>query len=604
MRTIGAEVKRLNNEKAIGQKGIQGLTGLKNQLGQDIEGLESKVASYQKGSVIMPRGTYLAYQIVRPGDAANLAAVLDGALERVTVRLSKDGLAISADAGSAAQAFAGSYAYAQASENVVVIISAAKNVFEGEGVTLAFEARPLGVLAKSGDVVLSVIVNENQALASVLGQEAPPIAVPPQFDLDKLEDFSVALQDAFDHAARDAGFLPDLKTGGIPSPVLLLGSVGDDFDQAPAALRHPVRGQARLHGAGRPCRCRGVHLQPPGIAVSSGMLLRLAAAVLAVFACASLLAGAKHKPKHPRAAPPPSAAQAPAAPAPQPKPPPPPQPPSIPLCAKLRLVIRPTLLGLVPPDDPEDYGEVLVRVTALDGDKLRLRYEIKERVLRQVAVKSVFAETPPAEPERASLVPQRRAKSAPAAPELTKTVEATRIRRGLIEAQREPSAHRAEPPLFWGDGDWQTQSGLLWLSGAAYAELVDSGRTPWDPAPSAWEDSPALSELTRLLAKLRQARGLAEDAPVQLELRERQARYPAYVNGVQVNLPCLTATDSLGLAQYWILADPANPLLLKLTYVTGSGEPAAEGQGGGTTAAASGAEPQSDPASPSRGNSG
>jgi hypothetical protein len=229
VRTISAEVKKLNNEKAIGEKGIQGLTDLKNQLGQDIEGLESKVASYQKGSVIMPRGAYLAYQIVRPGDAANLAAVLDGALQRVTVNLSKDGLGVAADAADAAQAFVSSYAYADAGENVVVIISAAKNVFEGEGVTLAFEARPLGVLAKSGDVVLSVIVNDREALPSVLGQPAPAIAVPAQFDLDKLEDFSVALQSAFDRAARSAGFLPDLKTGEIASPVLLLGSAGDDL---------------------------------------------------------------------------------------------------------------------------------------------------------------------------------------------------------------------------------------------------------------------------------------------------------------------------------------------------------------------------------------
>jgi hypothetical protein len=334
--------------------------------------------------------------------------------------------------------------------------------------------------------------------------------------------------------------------------------------------------------------------------VKLGLLLRLAATALAALACASLLAGAKQaRTKRSSAKAAPSAAQAPAAAEAQPQPPPPPQepPPSIPLCVELRLVIRPTLLGLIPPDDPDDFGEVLVRVTALAGEGLDLRYEIKERVLRKVAVKSVFTPAAPAEPEHAGLVPRRRTRPAPTTPVLTKTVAATRIRRGLIEARREPSEHRAEPPLFWSDGDWQTPDGLLWLSSEAYAELTSTGRTAWNPAPAEWADSPALSELKQLLAKLRRARGLGDDAPVQLELHEAQARYPAYVNGVQVDLPCLTATDSLGLAKYWILADAANPLLLKLTYVTGTGVTATEAADGGR------AEPESeqDTAAPASG---
>ena len=58
--------------------------------------------------------------------------------------------------------------------------------------------------------------------------------------------------------------------------------------------------------------------------------------------------------------------------------------PTIPLSTKLRFVIRPTLLGLVPPDDPQDFGEVLVRVVSITGDVLGLRYEIKERVQKEV----------------------------------------------------------------------------------------------------------------------------------------------------------------------------------------------------------------------------
>lgn len=244
--------------------------------------------------------------------------------------------------------------------------------------------------------------------------------------------------------------------------------------------------------------------------------------------------------------------------------------PDIPLSTRLRCIIRPTLLGLVPPDDPEDYGEVLVRVVAIDGQKLSLHYEIKERVDKQVPLlpQAAGVQAQPEPEQRPRLLPQRsrREPAESAAPEQMKTVAATRIRRGEIAAQRQDGVHRVDSPLFWGDGDWQTDSGLLWLSPAAYAELKAAGGTAWDPASLQWEASPELAELEQLIAARRAANNLAPDDPARLELASA-ARYPCIVNGMRADLPALLCRDSLGLAQCWILDDADNPMLLKLTYL-------------------------------------
>ncbi len=244
--------------------------------------------------------------------------------------------------------------------------------------------------------------------------------------------------------------------------------------------------------------------------------------------------------------------------------------PAIPLSTRLRCIIRPTLLGLVPPDDPEDYGEVLVRVVSITGLALGLHYEIKERVDKQVPLLPLAASAAP-EPGPAakpSLLPprSRREAAAPVSAVQMKTIDATRIRRGRITAQRLDPVHRIDSPLFWGDGDWETQSGLLWLSPSAYSELKTAGTTAWDPASVLWEDSAAHSELTRLIAARRSALGLGANDAVQLQVAA-EVRYPCIVNGERADLPSLLCRDSLGLAQCWILADEANPMLLKLTYL-------------------------------------
>jgi len=247
-------------------------------------------------------------------------------------------------------------------------------------------------------------------------------------------------------------------------------------------------------------------------------------------------------------------------------------PPRIPLSVNLRFVIRPTLLGLVPPDDPEGYGELFVRVTALGagGGTLQAHYELKEQIEQVV---ETAAPPPPEESERpkprlTSPIPdRRRRKPEPSLPPpVVETKSVTRIRRGEITALRLDSARYIESPLMWGDGDWRTDSGLLWLSTETFRALKTEAQAPWDAAGGGGPDDAARSALTAAVAKHAEQLGLAADAPCHLRLTGR-AEYPCVVNGERTRVPALRCADSLGVAEYWVLDDEENPLVLEATYL-------------------------------------
>jgi hypothetical protein len=218
----------------------------------------------------------------------------------------------------------------------------------------------------------------------------------------------------------------------------------------------------------------------------------------------------------------------------------------IPLVRHLRLVIRPTILGLVPPDNTQHLGEVFVRVTEiLPGLKLTARYEIKEQGLWD-------------KPGEEGEEPPKRQKPA------------VRFRRGFFTARSTAASPAVLPPLLWGDGDFASDGGVLWLPRAVFDELKTGGGVDWDPA---FGDAALAEELQRLYPPQEQEDG-AEAPAVRLELTSRSVQYPVDVNGERTRLMALAATDSLGASEYIILDDPDNPLLLKLSY---SGEDTAGG---------------------------
>jgi hypothetical protein len=206
------------------------IKGVLDKARSDLEQYQSKLSTYKQGNVVLPRGAYLGYLIVHPEDQ-QLSDLMQAALNRVTVGLSRNGLAVSPQAGADATAFTETLSNNRGAGDMLVVISAASNVFENEAVRLAFETRPLAPLVHKGDVIMSVLVNEAVAVVTGLDGQAHEIKVPAQFDANSLSDFGATLAENFDTAARGAGFLPDLKTGEISSPVMSLADVSNDLVQ-------------------------------------------------------------------------------------------------------------------------------------------------------------------------------------------------------------------------------------------------------------------------------------------------------------------------------------------------------------------------------------
>ena len=202
--------------------------------------------------------------------------------------------------------------------------------------------------------------------------------------------------------------------------------------------------------------------------------------------------------------------------------------PPIPLQRHLRMLIRPTLLGLVPPADPEGYGAAFVRVLSTGGGSLNVRYEIKEL-------------TVDAEGE-----------------------DLTRIRHGDATVHGLTAGDGIAPPLFWPDGDFETASGLLWLPRPLFDALSADGAAPLGV--ELLSDDETARAFAARLARLRGE--TADSGPgLELELLDADERYSCWVNGERLLLPALRARDSLSLAEYLILSDRGNPLVLKMSFI-------------------------------------
>jgi hypothetical protein len=258
--------------------------------------------------------------------------------------------------------------------------------------------------------------------------------------------------------------------------------------------------------------------------------------------CAQAKPKAQHKRAKPAAAPVAKAEPAPA-PAPAPDPNDPAAAPRIVLAKNLRLAIRPTLLGLVPPEEADGYGQAFIRVLDPTPGALLVHYEVKELVDSQDGAIREWWQAPLAKPE-----------------------PLTRIRRGEITVAGLAAARAMLSPLLWPEGGFTTQSSLVWLPQDCYRELAASGSTQFDGHCAADAPAPEAELLARLVAERRKQAGLAEGEPLRLEL-VRRAGYPCAVNGTRLRLPAIIARDTAGLAEYWILDDADNPLVLKLSYL-------------------------------------
>jgi hypothetical protein len=275
--------------------------------------------------------------------------------------------------------------------------------------------------------------------------------------------------------------------------------------------------------------------------------------------------------------------------------------PKIPLVRDMRMVIRPTILGLVPHENAEGYGDLFARVLGHGNGVVRVYFEVKELLDKAPRPDAEAPETPllsgdsrrpellirsaeeiaesleekgqvlgpdaaptsDAAPGHAGMVPanvpgrdeilgpEESLDDAPSERPISlidygRLAQRTRIRRGELAFSGLLGSSQLTPPLFW-DSPFTGDSGAgLWVSQHVLNQLRNNGRSS---------------------GGLKLVLGDTSLTSLELEVSNAAARYPVVVNGARTDLPALRCRDSHGLAEYWILDDLDNPLLLKLSFI-------------------------------------
>lgn len=215
-------IKEKEGEKAREEKRVEGLVGLKNQLGREIEALEAKVASYQEGEIAIRRGTNLAYERVGINETGSLRDKLQSAVNRVVVKLAQQGLKVDPETERRAEEFIQVFSH---TGDAVIIISTAQNVVEGQSVVLAFESRPLAPIVSQGGVLLEVKVKQSTASIAAFGQPPSQTSVKIKLDSAGVDQLITAIEAELQATAKDLGFLPGLRTGKISTNTSALSSM-------------------------------------------------------------------------------------------------------------------------------------------------------------------------------------------------------------------------------------------------------------------------------------------------------------------------------------------------------------------------------------------
>jgi hypothetical protein len=221
------QLRDLNDKKTKLQADIDSYRARLDDLRGLVTQARGELEKNQQGTLVVTKGTVLAYIPLDAGESAGLTAKLQVRLARLGDSLKERGVSIDPASDAAATDFVASYPYSATKS--VAIISAARNVVKGESVTLTFEARELSPLVNAGDVVMDVLVTSNNARVRMKGLGDQQIDVPATFDENSIADFGVALFNIFDSGARQLGFLPDLASGQVATPIASLASVANDL---------------------------------------------------------------------------------------------------------------------------------------------------------------------------------------------------------------------------------------------------------------------------------------------------------------------------------------------------------------------------------------
>ncbi len=221
----------------------------------------------EQGEIVLLKGT-LINQLRVPSDKADqLAVLLQRALSLAQDSLAQDGLKLADSVAASADGFIENYPYRGGKTDVIVVITAANNVFAAGEVELSFEAIPLEVLVPAGEVVLDILLGETSATVKVAGLGERQLDLPANLTLDSLEDFTFDVYGLFQQGAVDLGFLPDMATGDVANPVLKIADISSELlkRQRPVRLQFVTRSAATALDGLANCE---LYVSSPGAAES------------------------------------------------------------------------------------------------------------------------------------------------------------------------------------------------------------------------------------------------------------------------------------------------------------------------------------------------
>lgn len=132
-------------------------------------------------------------------------------------------------------------------------------------------------------------------------------------------------------------------------------------------------------------------------------------------------------------------------------------------------------------------------------------------------------------------------------------------RTGSIAAGGLATAHEPLLPMHWTPGETTTDTSAMWLSREAFRELRDDRRTSWSADP--------LTRISWVGEDVRERihSGVNEVDDVLLEAEADFVDFDLDVADQRTTVAAIAAHDSFG-NEYVVLANEANPLVVKFTY--------------------------------------
>lgn len=236
-----ALLKKKERLQAQLAQSLKALESQKQALESDIEAakinVEALKARAAEADILLPKGAYLTYERLPGGDPGQTRSLLQRALNRVNIRFSQEGIAISPDTEPAASAFLESAALGSAGDKAL-ILSVGRNLFQGEDLLIAFEARPLAVLVNAGQLVMDISISADEARISMAGLEDLSLSLrAEEAPAEQLGRVLASAYERFAEGMSGLGFLPQAPSGDWATPFDAIAARVGDIAATPRPLR-------------------------------------------------------------------------------------------------------------------------------------------------------------------------------------------------------------------------------------------------------------------------------------------------------------------------------------------------------------------------------